>query len=419
MSASCVTETIESCRERARAALQATDAQVEHGLELHKQAFVCDAFAFTPRVPSRAGAEHVNRVIQEGGSSEEVIEASEDSGAVGVVGDAELRKAYAAILDAAGVDCLVTTVGVGPRMRRGLRNVARFTYLCDSLDGILGKAVTAEGIRRAHARGERCLVWSGNSTPAMGPYEDGYDMLRWLETYYLLGIRMMHLTYNRRNWIGDGCTEPTDAGLSDFGREVVAKLNELGVIVDTPHSGKQTTLDAARLSRAPIMASHTGCEAVFAHPRCKSDQEIRAIADTGGVVGIYLLAHMLGEPGQTTVQGLLAHVDHVVKLVGPDHVMIGSDSTFSMPPREDVTPLPGPASRGRWWSLWGPNDLKPDPSAESTQGSLAWTNWPYFTVGLVKLGYSDEDIEKIVGHNFLRVLAAVQSAAGPRFRQAE
>ena len=408
-------EMIEGCRERARAALKATEAEMERGLELHRELFVCDCFAFSPRVVSRPALERANRVIEAGAGAEESAEAREDVGAISASADEQSQQLYRRILEAAGVDCLLSTVGVGPRMRRGLRNVARFTYLCDSVEG-LRKAVTAAGVRKAHAAGEHSIVWSANSTPALGAYEDGYDMLRWLETYFFLGIRMMHLTYNRRNWIGDGCTEPTDVGLSFFGREVVAKLNELGIIVDTPHSGKQTTLDAAKYSKAPVMASHTGCEAVHQHPRCKSDEEIKAIADTGGLIGIYLVPNMLADVRTVNILSLLQHIDHVVKLVGPEHVAIGSDRTFTAAEPTDVERLPAPRGRSKWWSQWGPNDSQPDVRKEGTEGSLAWVNWPYFTVGLVKLGYSDEDIEKILGANFLRVLSAAQRAAGPCFR---
>ncbi|MBT3378770.1 MAG: dipeptidase [Lentisphaerae bacterium] len=408
---------ISTCRQRAKAALGATPAQLEHGLELHRDSFVCDLFAFSPSAPSRGGIEHINEVIREGGRSDEVLEASEDAARVGPVCDPDTRQAFADVLETAGVDCLVSTVGLGPTMRRGLRNVARFTYLCDSMEGIIGKAASAEAVERMHARGERCFVWSANNPPCMGPFEDGYDLLRWLDTYYYLGIRMMHLTYNRRNWVGDGCTEPTDAGLSDFGHEIVARLNDRGVIVDTPHSGKQTTLDAIRASRAPVFASHTGCEGVFQHPRCKSDEELKAIADSGGVIGIYILPGLLGDPSHVSIRTLLEHIDYAVELVGPDHVMIGSDSTFSIPPPAGVEREAGPKARRNWWALWGPEDLKGDPNREGSEGSLSWINWPLFTAGLVTLGYSDDNIRKIIGGNFLRAMKGVQACAADRFRQ--
>jgi len=410
---------IRSCRERARALLKATDAQIEHGLELHRQSFVCDLFAFAPSSHTRAGVERYNRVINEGAGAEEAIEAWEDSKIVGAAMDPEARAACAAGLDAAGVDCLVSTVGVGPEMRRGLRNLARHTCLSDHLEGLLRKQVTAAGVRRAWEKGERSIVWSANSTPALGPYENGYDMLRWLETYALFGVRMMHLTYNRRNWLGDGCAEETDAGLSAFGREVVAKLNDVGVIVDTPHSGRQTTLDACRVSRAPVLSSHALCEGVHKNSRSKSDEEIKAIAETGGVLGIVVLPSLLTGDGSATINTLLDHLDYAMRLVGPDHVMIGSDHTFSLPLPPGLEFKPEPKERKKWWAMWRPGDLGGDPNQEASTGSLAWTNWPLFTAGLVARGHSDEAIRKVIGANFLRVLAAVQSAAAPAWRAAE
>jgi len=109
-------------------------------------------------------------------------------------------------------------------------------------------------------------------------------------------------------------------------------------------------------------------------------------------------------------------VDHAVKRVGPEHVVIGTDSTCSLPPPDDFEMLPGPRSRTKWWSLWGPDDLQGDPNDEVGSGSLAWVNWPLWTVGLVTLGYSDEAIRQIIGLNFLRVMGDVQAAASPRFR---
>lgn len=409
-------QNIAEAHARAKAALRATDAQIERGLEIHRDAFVCDCFAFVPGTYSRKEAEHISQVIAEGAEAAEVQEATEDAQVTSAVHDAEAQKGLRTALDAAGVDCLVSTVGVGPRMRRGLRHVARFAYLSDNLPGVLRKAVTPQGVRDAHARGERSIVWSANSTPCLGPFEDGYDMLRWMETYYYLGMRMMHLTYNRRNWLGDGCTEPTDAGLSAFGQEVVARMNDMGIIVDTPHSGKQTTLDAAKFSRAPVMASHTGAATVHSKPRCKSDEELKAIADTDGLIGVFILPSLLGPPGEADINTLLAHIDYIVKLVGPDHVCIGSDGRTSMEFPEDVEMPPRPRSRMKWWARWNPGDTSGDPNGEGSKGSLAWANWPYFTAGLVKLGYGEESIRKILGGNFLRVFEAVRNAAAERFR---
>ena len=146
---------IRTCHERARSALGATSAQVEHGLELHRDSFVCDLFAFSPRATNRHELEHVNQVISAGGRSDEIQEAAEDAARLGPVCDRQVRQAFATVLETTGIDCLVSTVGLGPTMRRGLRNVARFTYLCDSLAGPIGKASSDEAVERLPGRGER------------------------------------------------------------------------------------------------------------------------------------------------------------------------------------------------------------------------------------------------------------------------
>ena len=404
---------IEVCQQRAKSVLQATDAQIEHGLELHRSLFICDCFGFAPSGMSNREMQRLNSIIDENASGEEVGEASLDARTRSLVHDPDLRARFENALRVSGVDCLVQTVGVGPSMHRGLRHLSRFSYLCDSFRETMRKAISVEDVRAAYEDKKFALVWSGNNPPAMGPFHDGYEVLRWIEAYYFFGIRLMHLTYNRRNWIGDGCTEPTDAGLSDFGREVVAKLNRTGIIVDTPHSGRQTTLDAARFSNAPIMASHTACQSVYDHPRGKSDEELKAIAGTNGMAGMCCIPYFLAAPGRGTIASLLDHIDYAVKRIGCDHVGIGTDTSFGIPTPGLSERKPAPASRRKWWSLWpeGTIPAVKGANAESVTGSLSWICWPYYTVGLVTRGYKDEQIGKIMGGNFLRVLGEVQTAA--------
>jgi len=188
-------------------------------------------------------------------------------------------------------------------------------------------------------------------------------------------------------------------------------MNQVGIIVDTPHSGKQTTLDAARLSEAPMAASHTLCEEVFRHDRGKSDEEIKAIAGTGGLIGVCCIPTFLGERGN--VASLMQHVDYIVKLVGADHAAIGTDVSLVPPDPEGVELKPFPPTTGKNRN-WRPEHRShvPGVSEDCRTGSLVWTNWPYFTVGLVQLGYSDEDVRKIIGGNVLRVLKDVAVHAG-------
>ncbi|NQT15527.1 MAG: membrane dipeptidase, partial [Planctomycetes bacterium] len=228
--------------------------------------------------------------------------------------------------------------------------------------------------------------------------------LRYIRVFFQLGIRMMHLTYQRRNMIGDGCGEPGNAGLSDFGGSVVEEMNRVGVIVDVAHCGWRTSLDAAKLSQRPMVASHTTCAGLYEHIRSKPDELIRAIADTGGYVGICAIPSFLREKGD--ISRMLDHVDYVAKKFGPERVTIGTDVAYtSRNAAAENKKLPKRAkARAEWRSLWPDDSYVTSPEARQ---SLAWTNWPLFTVGLVQRGYSDDDVRKIIGGNVLRVARAV------------
>ncbi|MGH2350552.1 MAG: dipeptidase, partial [Chloroflexota bacterium] len=228
------------------------------------------------------------------------------------------------------------------------------------------------------------------------------------------GIRMMHLTYNRRNMIGDGCAEPSNAGLSDFGRAVVAEMNRVGVIVDVAHSGWRTSLEAAQASGRPMVASHTVAGALNGHMRAKPDEVIRAIVDGGGYVGICAISRFLGRSGD--IVALLDHVDYVARTFGAAHVAIGTDVAYVSrnEAAERAKIPPRPRSRPRWESLWPPGSRDAAGYGQPRQQqSLAWTNWPLFTVGLVQRGYSDADIQQILGGNVLRVARAALASAQP------
>jgi membrane dipeptidase len=216
----------------------------------------------------------------------------------------------------------------------------------------------------------------------------------------------MHLSYNRRNLFADGCSEAADGGLSDLGREFIRRLNAVGIILDVPHTGMRSTLEAAQVTTLPMMASHTGCRAVYDHPRCKTDPEIKAIAETGGMIGIFNLPNMLGAGANINL--LLKHLQHAVKVAGVGAVSIGTDSGFNLSDWEGWRTPAGVqdlASRsGNWGQIRKEKKLPPGSAVDSA--SLAWTNWPLFTVGLVKLGYKDSEIEQLLGGNLRRILDA-------------
>jgi membrane dipeptidase len=246
--------------------------------------------------------------------------------------------------------------------------------------------------------------------PLPGEWQSVRDELGFIRIFHQLGIRMMHVTYNRRNPLGDGAGEPHDGGLSDFGHTAVGELNRTGVIVDVAHSGWKTSFDAAKASSRPMVASHTTCGAVYEHFRGKPDDVVRAICDTGGYVGICCIPRFLGGTGD--IRAFLDHQDHLIKTFGAEHAAIGTDtsyvSRFEAEERRKVVKRadgssPLNTSGPRWDHLWPRDDFQTTPEMDQ---SVAWTNWPIFTLGLVMRGHSDDQIRQILGGNVLRVLRA-------------
>jgi membrane dipeptidase len=200
--------------------------------------------------------------------------------------------------------------------------------------------------------------------------------------------------------------------LSDFGHAVVAELNRCGVIVDVAHSGWRTSLEAARASQKPMVASHSACGGLYSHVRSKPDEVVKAICDTDGYIGICVIPRFLGGDGD--ILSFLNQVDYAVKKFGAEHVAIGTDIAHvsaneeaqraKIPKRTTPNPKAALGSE-RWEHLWPEDNFVPKPHAEK---SLAWTNWPLFTVGMVQRGHKEEDIRKVLGKNVLRVLSASQ-----------
>jgi membrane dipeptidase len=210
------------------------------------------------------------------------------------------------------------------------------------------------------------------------------------------------LTYNMQDHVGAGGTEIHDAGLSGFGLRVVERCNDLGIVVDTAHCGPQTTLDACKASRAPVVATHTSAKAVFAHDRGKSDDVLRAIAGTGGVIGIVTVPFFIGPRRAADLNTWADHVEHVAGLVGVEHVAIGTD-----------WPMPGPM-----WSLelvaefaanngFRGEEHAIDDTGYTLKGFDDYRDMVNLTRVLVCRGWSDADITAVLGGNALRVFRDV------------
>lgn len=406
-----VAQKIQEARDVALAILKPSRKQIEHGLELHKNSLVVDSYGFSPR--AAPDGERMKKAVEAGASSRETRDMMEDMRMTRCVTDPAERAEFMAAWEASGVTCILQNAGEeGNAIDRLLKRLARFTYVTDMMREFLPKAVTPDDIVAAKQQNRHCLYFSGNGVPLPQDWVSVEDELRYLRVFFQLGVRMAHLTYNRRNPIGDGCGETVDAGLSDFGRAVVAEMNRVGMIVDGAHSSWRTCLDAAKASDRAVVVSHSACWALNRHYRCKSDEVIRAVADTDGYIGICCVPRFLGASGD--ISAMMDHIDYAVKRFGADRATIGTDVAYaSTATAQESRQIPKQArSRNRWEALWPPADASSEPKGDAKRQrlSMAWTNWPLFTVGMVQRGHSDDNIQKILGMNVLRVARANFSA---------
>jgi membrane dipeptidase len=231
-----------------------------------------------------------------------------------------------------------------------------------------------------------------------------------IDRFAASGIKVMGLSYNRDTPFASGVMSKAHGGLTALGREAVARMNALGVTIDVSHSDEPSSLAAIAASAKPVLVTHAGCAAVHPHPRNKSDALLRALADGGGVIGIYELAYLSAPPAQPTMAVYMAHLIHALNVAGEDHVGIGSDASLT---RFDTSP----ASMKAWNESIARR--KADGVAAPGEGP------PPFVIGLnrpdryvviaealLKRGYRPRVVEKVLGGNFARVFGETWGASG-------
>ena len=269
-----------------------------------------------------------------------------------------------------------------------------------------------DAVVRAHAR-DLTKIWhagdilkarSANKIGVILGFQNaavmGSDASR-VDTFADLGVRVIQLTYNPANQLGDGAMAPGNRGLSAFGRKVVARLNEKRVMVDLSHSGQNTCLDAARISKAPISINHTGCRALCDLPRNKTDEELRLVASKGGFIGIYFMPFLKSD-GHPHAEDVIAHIEHAVNVCGEDHVGIGTDGSITA--IDDLGAYHGFLAKqvaDRAKNGLGASGERADayPFVIDLRGPEQFRK----LAALLKArGHSETRIEKILGLNFLR-----------------
>lgn len=256
---------------------------------------------------------------------------------------------------------------------------------------------TAGDIERAKREGKFGVIMGTQNADILG------GDLSLLPVYKRLGLRIFQLSYYWQNLLGEGCGERTDGGLSTFGIAVVEELNRLGLVVDVSHCAPQVTTDAINYSKGPIMITHSNPKGLINHVRNKTDEQIKALAAKGGVMGVNAWSRLceVKKGVRPTFEDFLDMIDYMVKLVGSDHVSLGLDMTPFWPKEE--------------YEYWA--QLYPELRAKggfferciftNKEGIDDVSQMPEITKGLVTRGYSDRDIEKILGLNFLRIFREI------------
>jgi len=240
--------------------------------------------------------------------------------------DAPLSAKNLADVRASGVTAVnvcVNEVGNGPdRFEKTIALIAGVEHELNAHPDVFLKVVSARDLRLAKSTGRLGLILGAEDSSML----DG-DLKR-LATFYDLGLRICQPTYNRQNLMGDGCLEPSDGGLSTLGREFVAEMNRLHMVLDLSHAGPRTMSEGIAASTAPVAISHTGCRALVDLPRNTYDKELKALADRGGVAGIYFMP-FLKVSGQPHAEDVIRHLEHAVNVCGEDHVGLGTDGVIS------------------------------------------------------------------------------------------
>jgi membrane dipeptidase len=308
--------------------------------------------------------------------------------------EGSLRREWLPRLRAGGVNLVVCAVYIDSvylpegALRRAVQLV---DALCEEIDACreeIELALTRADVERINGEDRIAALLAFEGAEPFG------QDLAALRLFHRLGLRMVSFAWMRRTAFGDGTWEnDSRGGLTRLGRQAVQEMNRLGMILDVSHASDQTTWDILESSSQPVIASHANARAIQGHPRNLTDEMIKAIAASGGLVGAVAVAGYIAD-SEPSVARWVDHIDHIVELVGIDHVGIGCDfyeEIEAMGAAQDI-------------QAWGP---KSGLGPLAVEGMRTWADLPALTVELLRRGYGESDVRKIYRQNFARVMTAV------------
>lgn len=297
-----------------------------------------------------------------------------------------------------GVTVVAPSLAANHNCGEAIRRIADWLRVIRERKHELMRVTDTGGFRQAKAEGSLGILFHFQNSL---PLEQSIELV---DVYHALGVRVIQLTYNVRNFVGDGCLEPNDAGLSAFGRRLIKAMNRAGIAVDCSHTGIQTTLDAMDVSEQPVVFSHNLTKAVCDSPRNLSDEQIKRVAEMGGVIGINGFPPFVAKKRRPTLDDLLKHVDHIADLVGIEHVGIGIDFEY-------IGDSMQAASKAHYDTFvetgqWDPKDYPPPPYYYP-QGLDDPRCFPNLTKALLERGYDEVETKQVLGDNFMRVYSQI------------
>ena len=295
-------------------------------------------------------------------------------------------------LVAGGVTAANCTCSVWENFRGTMNNIAIWNQMFRDQADLIRQVKTAYDVVAAKNEGKAGIILGFQNISAFE------DQLGYIEIFKKLGVGIVQMAYNTRNLAGSGCYEEVDGGLSGFGREMVAEMNRVGIMCDLSHVGPVTSKDVIEFSQKPVAYSHCLPAGLKDHPRNKSDDQLKFIADRGGFIGVTMFAPFLKQGIKATVDDYVAAIDYVIDLVGDDCVGIGTDFTQGYGPEffEWITRDKG---YGRKLTEFG--------EIVNPEGFRTIDQFPNLTGAMLRAGWSEKKIRKVMGLNWLGVLKKV------------
>lgn len=291
-----------------------------------------------------------------------------------------------------GLSAANCTCSIWEGFRATMDNVARWKGWFREHSDLITQVTTSADIARAKREGKTGIILGWQNLTGIE------DQLGYLQLFKELGVGIMQIAYNTQNLVGTGCYESRDGGLSDFGHEVIAEMNRLGILCDLSHVGAKTSEDVIKASKKPVAYTHCLPGALKAHPRNKSDEQLRFIVERGGFVGVTMFPPFLRRGTESTVDDYVEAIEYVIQLCGEDQVGFGTDFTQGYDRKffEWITHDKGYARK-----------LTEFGEIVNPAGIREIKDYPNLTAAMQKRGWKESRIRKVMGENWVRLLKEV------------